>query len=418
MKKIVIFNHYSANKGNLSLLYTLVENIKTEVPDSSVEVSSFNPGDTEEMFGYRAFEWPFIFRKIANARGVSRIFFALYELTLSLLPVIISLMVRIRLLKPEKLRGRLLIVRKIYESDICVVPGGHLFTNLNHFTGIYCYFLSCLLTRILGRKYVVIGQSLGPFFGFFRYFTVLLTRYVVSRASYVSVRDEASFNRLRRNGIDTDGIAKTSEIVFMFPLKDIKDYEMELDINRDNPTLGITIHHLYYKRWMSTEDYVNRVSSFIDMVKRKFNYNVLFISMEKERKKKSDVPLIKSIISELEDSDGVSIAQSPNIDPRYTLNLIQKIDYLYATKTHSVAFGLLSAIPTLAISYDQKTRDFMKEFDLESYCINLKDFTSEKGFDTFSEIVRNSESIKNDIISNLDTVRELAKRNVRILNEL
>lgn len=66
--KIFISQHYSRNKGNVSLLYTLVETIKKTYPKVEVVVSSFDPTDSAHQFGYKTCEWPFPTRRIVDAK--------------------------------------------------------------------------------------------------------------------------------------------------------------------------------------------------------------------------------------------------------------------------------------------------------------------------------------------------------------
>jgi len=326
-----------------------------------------------------------------------------------------AIFVRLKIVKLKCREGRFYPLKMLYEADLVVYPGGHLFTNLNHFWGNFAHFFPSLLLVILKKKYIIIGQTVGPFFGLSRRITKRLTLFTYKHAKYISTRDFNSIDTLTSIGIDKNKINKTNEIVYLFPKDVLKHFNTELNFNNSKRTLGITIHHLYYKKFMTKDNYINHLKEFIDFTKEKYDLNVVFIPMEKQRNGKSDRMLINEVIGALKNQNNVKLIDLP-FDPRYTLNLLSKIDFLYATKTHSVIYGLIMQIPLIAIAYAEKTMDFMKDFGLENYCVYLSGIDTNDCLRIFDSIVNNEIEIKKQISNRLEIVKRDAFKNINIIS--
>lgn len=411
MNKILITQHFSRNKGNVSLLYTLVEAIRENIPEAEVIVSSYNPVETNKLFGYECCEWPFITRNIIEKKGLPRYSGMAKEILVILLQIIVAYLIRIKLINPQKLKGRLYFLNVMTSSDKIISPGGHLFTSFNQIGAVFAHFYPCLLSRILKMDFYVIAQTIGPFFGKLRFLTILLTRFVIDSSKFVSVRDSYSLTNLHEIGISSESIVKTNELVFLFP--DSKSSSENL--NSNEITIGITIHHLYYKHFLSREQYVKETIDLIKMILLQGRFRVKLISMEENLHDKGDLNMLTEIKSHFLSDSKISI-DCISMDPREVLTTFSNLSFLIATKTHSVVYGLRCSIPTIAVAYDEKTYCFMKDFDLEEYSVSMKDYNARLVFETFQRIVSHERKIKLRISSNLHFIQEQAFRNIQILS--
>jgi len=412
MARVLISQHYSRNIGNVSLLYTLVETLKKELPEAGITVGSFEPDETRKLFDYDCCEWPFITRHLVDRKGAKRVLAGLVELSLIVMQVLVAVAVRFGFAKAEQLRGRFRPLRIICGSDVVISPGGHLFTSFNPFIGVCAHFFPCFLAWLVKTPYVVIGQTLGPFFGLWKHPGAMITSFLLRKAAHVSTREESSFENLTKCGIPTGKVKKTSELVFLYPEKPGKSAEAP---SYGQPeVLGVTFHHIYYKYWMTTEDYVQRMCDFLRRVTDHFDLSLRFISMEKSHKGRGDVALLNIIRSRLPEELDIEIV---NVDmgAKKVLDIFGSLDFLCATKTHSVVYGLKKAVPTLAIAYDFKTVEFMKEFGVERYSIPLQDFDSQEAYKRFSELLMNRKGVKAQLTAALPKVEKQALENIHAI---
>lgn len=256
------------------------------------------------------------------------------------------------------------------------------------------------------------AQTIGPFFGIWSLFGRLLTANVVKHAACITVRDEYSLKNLAEYGINAANVVKTNELVFLYP-----DPPEESDLKVDRKVFGMTFHHIYFKHWMSKQDYIQRCCKFIEMVMDNFDIKIKFISMEFSCGNRGDVPLLEEIRSGIKNGEEIEILQV-DMDPRKVLDQFAHLDFVYATKTHSVIYGLRLKTPTLGIAYDTKTENFMHDFKMDKYCISLKDFEPESAYRIFSDMVQNEAEIKNYLNVALNVIQDQAHRNINLLNEL
>ena len=408
--KIFFSQHYSRNKGNISLLYATVEVLKKKYPDAEIVVSSFDPDDTNKTFGYDTCEWPFLTRKIVDAGGLKKILIAAIQSFYVIMSVLIAMLLRFKIIKPSKLGTSFNALKEIYESNVVISPGGHLFTNYNKIVPVFAHFFPCLLSSIVKIPYVVMAQTIGPFFGTWSIPGKIMTRFVLRKADVVTIRDNNSFEQISKLNVKTRDIRQTNELVFLYP-----DDE-EFTVSKTKNKLGITFHHIYYKRWMTKEDYIERMVKFINQLIKNHNLEISFISMEKGSEHKSDIPLLKEIKGKLSDPNKVeivTISQSPN----ELLRVFESLNFLIATKTHSVVYGLRKCIPTLAIAYEKKTDDFMSYFEQENLSIPLSDFDPDIAVDKFQEMVLKEVEIEDTIRKNLISVQTQAMENIELLTK-
>lgn len=406
--KIFISQHYSRNKGNISLLFTLVEVTKQQYPDAEIIVSSFEPEDTFKTFGYKSCEWPFLTRNIVDNKGFKKIVTSFIEVFYVIMSVIIATSIRLKIINANTLNSRFTAIKEIYHSNVVISPGGHLFTNYNKIVPVFAHFFPCFLAVIMKRPYFVMAQTIGPFFGVWSIPAQILTKFVLKHADIVTIRDSNSFDQISKLKIKIKDIRQTNELVFLYP-----DNEA-FKVSKPNNSLGFTFHHIYYKRWMTKEDYIGRMVSFINKINKNYNFEISFISMEKTIENKSDIPLLKEIKSKLDKQSNieiVTISQSPN----ELLSVFESLDFLIATKTHSVVYGLRKCIPTLAIAYEKKTDDFMRCFNQENLSITLSDFNAENAFERFENMVLRQVEIRKKVKESLISVQSKSLENINLL---
>ena len=411
--KIFISQHYSRNKGNVSLLYTLVETIKKTYPNEEVVVSSFDPTDTALQFGYNTCEWPFPTRRITDAKKIKKITVSFVELSYIILSILISFLIRFKFINPKTLNGRFNTLKQMYESNVIISPGGHLFTNYNKFVPVFAHFFPCFLSVIMKKKYVVMAQTIGPFFGKWKYPGQTLTKFVLRKADIVTIRDRNSLKQIDMLNVKIKDLKLTNEIVFLFPENVEKPKSNSLNKKK---TLGFTFHHIYYKRWMNKEDYIKRMVTFLDNINANYDFDIQFISMEKDVNNKSDLALLNEIKILLKNNKNIEIISIPQNSVKL-LDVFGNLNYLVATKTHSVVYGLRMGIPTLAIAYEKKTDDFMEDFNQKELSIPLSSFNPNYAFSKLSDLINREDEIKKEIKNKLTNVQAKSFENIKLLSK-
>lgn len=167
------------------------------------------------------------------------------ELFYIILSILISFFIRFKFINPQKFNGRFNTLKEMHESNVVISPGGHLFTNYNKFVSVFAHFFPCFLSVIMKKKYVVMAQTIGPFFGTWKYPAQMLTKFVLKKAEIVTIRNRNSFDQIDKLNIKINDLRLTNEIVFLFPENIEKTKSDSINLKKK---LGFTFHHIYYKR--------------------------------------------------------------------------------------------------------------------------------------------------------------------------
>ncbi len=148
--RVYIAGHYSRNKGNVTLLYVMVSLLEKIPGITELVISSFEPANTRKIYSWPCVEWPFNFRSTTDAKGIHKILEGMWMLLKGSGLALLAILVKMRLMSRKTCYNLSSSLKAIGTSDLLISPGGHMFTNYNHFPGITAHFfplLSCLSPR-------------------------------------------------------------------------------------------------------------------------------------------------------------------------------------------------------------------------------------------------------------------------------
>jgi colanic acid/amylovoran biosynthesis protein len=420
---IFIIQHYSPNKGDSAVLCSMLYSIQKSIPDAKIKVASFNPEQTYQTYGVDSVDFVFKLRSMTRGSLLKKLSMGILELLWMCIAYLWAFFGKKELKTSILSFERRASLNTYIWSDVVVCPGGHFFTNFNRFPGILSHYFALRIAQILTKPTMIYGHTIGPFFGFLGSITKIITRRVINRTSAITVREENSLDILNKLGVKPDLVAKTGESVFLMPLPAKQNIyvinEREAIRNETgDPVVGVTIHHGYFKYWYSKDEYVDLMARMVDCLVEEFNAKVVFVPMEYNRDRKGgDRPLAQEIRSASRYENNILVITA-DYSPLETMGIIGEVDMLIATKTHSVVFGLRMGVPTLAIAYQEKSREFMKEFDLEEFTIDLNTFDLSDFSLKVKKLWSTRHEVKEKIKENLPLVQLKASENDNILGAL
>jgi len=355
--------------------------------DINIALTAFDPGKAEKEFELNAAGWIIDFKNMKHASSkMQMLLFMLKEFLWILYSLLWIIFFKIGLKLPLPTFKRKTI--ELYlNSDVIVLPGGHSFTNFNGFPLNISHAYALLYAKWLGKKTMIYAQTVGPFFGKFGGLTKIITDYVVKHTDIVSVREEDSLKNCPKN----KKIYVTAETVFALPSdRDIAKQLHDLDELKKSskPIVGVTIHHIYYKHFLTREEYVKLMATLFDKIIEKFNCNFLIIPMEVNYQSGGDRPIASEMIALCKHKEDIHILAGDH-DSLITSSVIANMDIFVGTKTHSIVYGLKSNTPTISISYQQKSNEFMKMFNVLDNAINLESLNVDDFMAIFERVVEN-----------------------------
>jgi len=416
-KNILIIQNYNANKGDSSVIYAMKQSILNQDKSLTINLTSYNPVQAKKDYKLDSSEWLFDFRKIKLAKTKWRKLINLVKEALWIVYSFIWLFFYktfdIKLWIPSFKTNTI----KFYlKSDAVILPGGHFFTNFNSFPVIISHAYGILFGKWLGKKTMIYAQTIGPFFGKYKLITKKITYFVIKNTDIVTVRERYSYNKLKGN----KNVFLTAESAFLLHINTnlglkINDFAK---IRKNSKRLvGITIHHIYYKHFFSKEKYINIMTEIFTEIIKKYSYNIVIIPMEYSYHAGGDRPLSIEIIKNMKYRNNIKLLDG-DFNPLETASIIANCDIFVGTKTHSIVYSLNALVPTISISYQEKSTEFMDMFGVRDNVINLKELSKESFMKIFDRVQKNKKYyIKIQEKHRLD-VRKKAEENNKLLLKL
>ena len=414
MKNILIVQNYNANKGDSSVVYTMLSSLRRRNDeDLSYSVTSYDPGKASSEYGIPAAEFAFNLREMKLRKGFPRAWAFIREGLWVIYGFIWAVFRRcwnIRLPVPCFKKKT---IRLYEEADVIVLPGGHFFTNFNGLGMTFSHFFAMMIAFAMGKPTMIYAQTIGPFFGKFKIPVRAMTNFIVQNVDAITLREKGGLQYCKK----ARNVQLTAETVFALDtdkslIKNIKEFDL---IGKKNRILvGMTIHHIYYKHYFSKEKYIAIMSDIMKQIVQKFNAFIVIIPMEEAVHNGGDRPLAQEMIEKSGQADHVYILKE-ELASHHTAAVIANTDIFIGTKTHSIVYGLKGLAPTISISYQDKSNQFMKMFDVYENAIDMKDLNVDDFMSIFGRVYNFKELYRTKQAEALPNVRQIAERNNEIL---
>lgn len=419
MKNILIVQNYNANKGDSSVVYAMLSSLRCKKDvDLSFSVTSYDPKKASIEYEIPAAEFAFNLREIKLQRGFSRVLACIIEgswVGYGFVWAFVRRFFKISLPIPSFKKKTMQLYEK---ADVVVLPGGHFFTNFNGLGMIFSHFYAMMLAFAMKKPTMIYAQTIGPFFGWLKIPAKLLTNFVLRNVDVVTLRE--------KGGLEYCGNARrvqlTAETVFALDtdkslVNKIHEFDSILEKKKDRLLVGMTIHHIYYKHYFPKEKYVEIMAQIMDQIINNFNSFILIIPMEEAIHAGGDRPLAQEMVEKSGQIDNIHILKE-ELPSHITASVIANTDIFIGTKTHSIVYGLKGLVPTISISYQDKSNQFMEMFNVLENAIDLKDLNINNFMNIFKRVYEHRELYIHRQSEELPRVKRLAEMNNDILLEL
>ncbi|MGL4363566.1 MAG: polysaccharide pyruvyl transferase CsaB [Cellulosilyticaceae bacterium] len=302
--RVVISGYYGFNNiGDEAVLKTIIESLQNEMPNVEINVLSHNPEETAKTYNTNS----------TNRWDLKKVF------------------------------------KTIKQSDLLISGGGSLLQDVTSMKTIPYYLLIVFMAQLAKKKCVFYSQGIGPVN---KWHNKWLIKKVVNNVEHVFVRDEASFNLLKSIGVKTN---MTQVIDPVFGIKANEEIAQKFQLEMGNGLkVGIAI-----RPWHNDEILIQSIKSGIEKLLEK-NYNVYLIPMYYDE----DLKIAKQV-AEGFDTDKVHLMEEKySIDE--IVGIISCMDFIIGMRLHSLIMAIALDRPCIAISYDPKVTNIMKEMAVDN----------------------------------------------------
>ena len=274
----------------------------------------------------------------------------------------------------------------LHKADFIIIGGGGLFTD-EKIKAVLLWGWHFFWAKHYKKPVFFYANSIGPLKSKLGKF---ITKKVLQKADYITVRDEESANILKEFKITNFEI--TSDPAFLIPAP-------KQNIQK-NKKIAISL-----RNWIKHEEnYVNVLKETVNNLEEK-GYQILLISMQNFQD--DDRLILEKISSE----------KSLIISPRNfseLISILNECEFTLGMRLHFLIASALAKTPFATLSYSQKTDSLAKKLEMEKYLLAISNINLEKTTQVIDKLIEKKETIKNTLTQKDKNEIEKAKKNIKI----
>lgn len=359
---ILINNVVPLNNGDMALFYPLYEHLSNL--GYSVKIATYYYKLAKEFYP----NIPFV-----KELGQHKIF------------------VKLPFLKPIALPILYLLSKPYKNADIIIgAPGGYVNSNYSIKSSLSIFQIA----KFFGKKTAIYSQSIGPLND---KDAIFLKKLITNSIDFVFVRDEYSFQLLKRLNVKKSKYKLTKDAAFLLKFKQTQKNKYKKvafsvrEWSYENRSIGL------YKKMV-----VEFVKICIDR-----GYNIDFLSTCQGLKNyKNDANLAQVIYESLE----FEYQNKVNVLSYYYIfddfyKKIEDYEFVIGTRLHMCITALTKNIPAFNISYEVKGTECYNYLGLNDYSIDYNEDIT-KAIDSLNNFIDKSEGIRNNLKNIIPKINE------------
>ncbi len=242
------------------------------------------------------------------------------------------------------------IFKTLKNSDVLISGGGSLLQDVTSLKSLFYYLFVIGAALFLKNEVIIFAQGIGPINN---PIGRLLTKILLKKCKYITVRDEKSLFRLRGWNLKPELV---SDPVWSLPVGN----------RMPEGRVGVQL-----RSWKNlSRSYLSKlaknvVSNFSDKDIYIYSFQDA-LDLEVCKNFEAELKLLKPDIN-------TQILNGLSIDE--TIESFSHLDFLVGMRYHACLLALKYGIPTLALSYDEKVEKIAKRFDLPcSFLLDEENF--------------------------------------------
>jgi len=377
MKATLLHCYSDNNKGDQGIILSTVDIIKKIDKNIKIAgISTYNPCDplfkTEHKIIKKKISlYPGIFGEL-NIRSHKSNLAKIFKFLLDLLKLFIYLIdAKNNSLAKVFYKNDMPSLNTIKKSDILISKGGSFLCNENSIRSkvslirlLFIFFL-CIKYK---KKYVLLGQSIGPVEG---QTCRLLVNYILAKASFVILRERDCKNKYSYLKFSSPTYYLND---FAFFLQSAKKNPLKIKLRKKTINIGMTIKDVGPKYKEKYFKLLNRIT-FYSM--NRFKAKIfIFPQVTIEKDIEASYEWLKHIPDKYKEN---IIIFTENYTCFELKKMYSKMDFFISTRLHSAIFAMAECIPALCISYHgTKAIGIFKKLDLQKYVIKNYNLSSVK----------------------------------------
>lgn len=236
------------------------------------------------------------------------------------------------------------VMKAIREADGVISGGGSLLQDKTGMKSVPYYTGVMMIARLLGKPFFVYAQGIGPLQ---QSFSQKLVKFAVSKAKYISVRDQESFDLLRKISIQNQIDLVPDPVMGMVYKKGLNQSWLEKE-GITSPFITVAI-----REWSSEANFIAKTIEALDRC-IETGQKVVFVPMHG----KHDDQISREWAAQMKGTVAI-FPYDATIEEK--ISIIGDSTLLVGMRLHALIFAALANTPMIGLSYDPKIDSFINQ---------------------------------------------------------
>jgi polysaccharide pyruvyl transferase WcaK-like protein len=278
------------------------------------------------------------------------------------------------------------ITRNLAELRQCdlhlIGPGNMIKDNTNPFVAAF-WILRGYLSHLLKKPFALFAVGVADVNHFHSKF---LIKKLLNKACFITTRDHTSLEKLRQLSVGVPHMYSFPDLTYtLIDERRVGTHKKSGKIRK----VGLNFANFSRKFFpeYAIEDYKHVVLEFLQRITEDDSYELVFFPFSGVSHFNDNIMYDRIAAKLLEAGKHISKCTYMNIGD--LKRQIAECDAFIGTRFHSVVFAVQACVPTIAISYDWKAMNFLREAGFGDYAVQVDELNIEKLLGAWNNLRRN-----------------------------
>jgi colanic acid/amylovoran biosynthesis protein len=266
-----------------------------------------------------------------------------------------------------------------------------------------------------GKPLVIWGASVGPFSKDPAYEKYILEHF---RKVHILARESLSCEYLNNHGL-VENVHQVADPAFLLDPREPD--KTKLDISIDEGAIGVNISPLLanYNSGGDKGAWAAASAKIVEAIIAKTERTIYLVPHVTGTAGNCDYSFLRNVADLLDQRKAQVFIIPDTLDTAETKWVISKMDLFVGARTHATIASLSSCVPTLSFGYSVKSRGINQDiFGHTKYCIQATELTPDVVAERVSEMLKNLDSIKEQLREIIPEMKDRALSAGSILKEI
>ncbi len=274
------------------------------------------------------------------------------------------------------------MLNAVQAADLVVIGGGGIFHDYfginpeafltDNQWGINFYTAPAAMAVLFDKPVMLYAIGVGPLFSDD---AKKFTKFACDVAARITVRDVGSRTILESLGVHPERVMVTADPAFGLPLeKSPAGIDRLIGLKIERPLIAVAL-----RPWNVRIDptfWEREAAAGLDLFLDRHPGTVCFVPFQRLKSlAEDDLRIAQRVQALMKHKDRTAILLD-ELSPRELVSVLGECDLVVGMRLHSMVLGMLSGIPVLALSYDEKIDQVMGRARLETFNLDVRSLDS------------------------------------------